>query len=200
MWLFASIGVLPGFVVWYTGPHGGFDEISGYNLFPLFGLLAFGLMWSHYIVAAVRLYLKVEKAEIKNYWTITSWLVLIAIILHPAILAYNLVVDGFGLPPASYMENYVAPSLRWAAFLGTLSFLIFLAYEFHRWFATKKWWPLMQVLSDFAMIAILIHGFRLGGDLQSGWFRLVWLMYAETLIIAMIYIYYSKFKSKNVLG
>ncbi len=196
-WLIALLGVLPGIVVWYTGPHGGFDHLTGYHLFPLLGLTAFGLMWSHYIVSAMRNLLGLEKSVTKPFTVVTGWVVLFCIVLHPGILVYSLWRDGFGFPPNSYLEHYVAPSLQWVALLGTVSFFVFLSYELRRWFEGKKWWPIIQKANDVAMVLILIHGFKLGGDLQSGWFQLVWLVYAETFTAALIFLYYRELKLQN---
>src|SRR3989344_5422163 len=64
--------------------------ISTYLLFPLFGLLAFSLMWSHYIASALRQYLKIDKSALHNYLEITSLLVLVFILLHPGLLTWQL--------------------------------------------------------------------------------------------------------------
>lgn len=200
-WAIALLAVLPAVIAWYTGPHGGFADVTGYNLFPLLGLIAFTLMWSHYIVAAIRLMLGLDKSVTRRFKQVTGWIVLAAIILHPSILVFTLWREGFGLPPSSYLKYYVAPNLQWAAGMGAFALLAFLAYELHRWFEAKNWWPYVQALSDAAMVLILVHGFTLGGDLSGGWFRLVWLFYAETFLAALGFMYYFRFKRKrNMVG
>lgn len=192
-WVITALGLVPALLVWLMGMDGQFWTASRYELFPLLGLVAFTLMWSHYLVGALRLHLGVDKSAIKQYWSVTSWVVLVAIVLHPGILILSLWRDGFGLPPGSY-TGYVAPQLMWAVALGTVSLLIFLAYELHRWFGAKSWWAYVQRASDLAMVLILMHGFRLGGDLATGWFKIIWLIYAETYLIALIYTYYHLIK------
>ena len=91
------------------------------------------------------------------------------------------------------LQNYVAPSLRWAALLGMVSLLIFLAYELRRWFSDKGWWRVVEIATDIAMIAILIHSLKLGTTLQHGWLQIVWYFYGITLIAALGYIYYRKY-------
>lgn len=202
-WLIGILAVLPAAIAWLQGVDGELGGLTAYELFPLFGLVAFTLMWSHYIVAALRLAYGFDKSVMKRFWQVTSWIVLGAIVLHPSLLIFTLWRDGFGLPPDSYLENYVAPSLKWAAALGSFSLLVFLAYELHRWFKDKSWWRYVQAASDICVFLILIHGFSLGGDLASGWFRTVWLAYAETYLIALAFIYYRSYKNhfkKDMVG
>lgn len=122
-------------------------------------------------------------------------MVLVAILLHPGLLIWQLWRDGFGLPPGSYLRNYVAPNMAWVALLGTISLLVFLSYELRRIFATKRWWRFVQYASDIAMLAVFYHGLRLGSNLQRGWFKWLWLAYGLTLALALIYIYTTKFRT-----
>ncbi len=156
-----------------------------YQVFPLLGLLAFSIMWSHYISAAFRDIAGINKKLFSRYFRLTGYAVLILICLHPGLLIYQRFRDGFGLPPGSY-ESYVAPGLGWVTILGTASLGVFLAFEFHRKFGNRTWWHYVQDASDPAMLAILYHGLRLGSQLQQGWFRYIWLFYTVTLIAVLI--------------
>lgn len=187
--------VLVVFVAWGQYLGWNMDALSVYTLFPLFGLTAFSIMWSHYIVAAKRKYLGFPKEVTKDYFEKTSWAALVAFTLHPGLLIWQLWRDGMGLPPNSYL-TYVGPALKGAVALGSISLLIFLAYEFHRKFGKKSWWKYVQYLSDVAMFAIFYHGLKLGGNLQSGWFRYVWYFYGLSLVISIIYIYFGKQKNR----
>jgi hypothetical protein len=196
-WALSFLTTLTAFLVWGDSVRWRFTNLSNYRLFPLFGLLAFSLMWGHYIVAAFRRHFGVERQYTRTYFAVTSYGVLLAILLHPGILWWQLWRDGLGLPPKSYLSNYVAPSMAWIALLGTVSLFVFLAYEFHRKFGDRKWWRFVQYSSDAAMLAIFYHGLRLGNNLQRGWFKGLWLFYGATLIAALIYIYMPK-PSKTV--
>ena len=57
------------FIAWGQGIRWQFNDVSSYKLFPLFGLLAFSLMWAHYMVVAIRKYLGIEGKHIKKYFT-----------------------------------------------------------------------------------------------------------------------------------
>jgi hypothetical protein len=200
-WASSAFAVLVAVFVW--GDSIGFQSsrLTGYSLFPLFGLLAFGLMWSHFITAALRMYLKVDKAVIKDYYEITSFFVILFLFAHPGILIWSLYRDGFGLPPNSYLHHYIAPGLAWAALLGTLSWLAFMAYELRRKYQQKSWWKYIAYASDAAIVAVFIHGLKLGRHTHTGWFQKVWYLYGLTLAISLIYMYYLKFnKPKNVKG
>ena len=174
------------YYVWWQA-YGGLPRLTIYQLFPLFGLLAFSLMWSHYIASVVRRYYGVDRAELRQYFEITSLVVLAAILLHPGLLAYQLWIDGFGLPPGSEI-NYVRPDLRLWVVLGMVSLVVFLTFELHRKFGDRPWWRFVSYASDVAMVVIYFHGLRLGGQLQGGWFRYVWYFYGITLLGSLIYI------------
>jgi hypothetical protein len=192
-WGLSVVTVLLAITAWGEGNNWHITHISTYNLFPIFGLVAFSLMWGHYIVAALRVWLKVDKEVTKSYFEITSLVVLACILLHPGLLVYRLFHDGAGLPPESYI-HYVKPSLKWAVLLGSISFAIFLLYEFHRIYDKKPWWKFVQYASDAAMFFIVIHALALGRQLGPGWFRIVWVFYAVGLFVSTIYMYNEKRK------
>lgn len=174
--------------------------VNSYVLFPLLGLLAFSLMWSHYVAGMVRELLGLDKGVLSRYFKSTSLAVLVLICAHPSLLIYQRFRDGFGLPPGSY-ESYVAPGLGWVTLLGTASLCVFLAFEFYRIYGKRSWWHYVADASDFAMVAILYHALRLGTQLRHGWFRFVWLLYAITFGIVLIRKYALRYQrhttSKN---
>jgi len=170
---------------------------SSYQWFPLFGLLAFSLMWSHYIMRVIRQMSGIDRLALKTYFEVTSFIVLASILIHPGLLAWSLWRDGLGLPLGSYF-NYIGPALKLYILMAETALLIFLAYELRRWFSKKKWWPLVAHLSDLAMILILLHSLKLGSHLQHGWFRGVWYFYGASYFVALGYIYYHKYRASLV--
>ncbi len=179
-------------LAWWQGY--GQNISSAYQVFPLFGLTAFSLMWTHYIVAALKNHIDMDPKDSRAYFEVTSNVVLVAILLHPGLFAWQLWQDGLGLPPSSYF-GYVAPAMKISIIAGMISLTAFLAYEFRRNFGKKAWWKYIQYASDVAMIIIFFHALRLGGQLQSGWFRYVWFFYGVSLLIAIPYGYLAKKKS-----
>jgi hypothetical protein len=170
--------------------------VSTLQLFPLLGLVAFSIMWSHYINGALSELFGAGEKALARYYQLTGYLVLVLLCLHPGILIFQLFRDDCGLPPSSY-SCYVAPGLSWVTMLGTVSLLIFLAYEFKRFFGKQPWWHFVTEAGDIAMLAILYHGLRLGGQLtHQGWYRDVWFFFAVTLVAVLIRSYKNKYFNK----
>lgn len=193
-WGLSGVTVLLAVVAWGETYSWRFANFGIYQLFPVLGLTAFSLMWGHYIAAAVRMRQGVDKAALKQYFELTSALVLTLIILHPGLLAWQLWADGQGLPPGSEL-NYVPPSARWAIWFAFTALTFFLAYELRRYFGQKSWWKHIQYLSDIAMVLIFFHALKLGGVLQLSWFRGVWFFYGLSFVIALAYMYSAKPKT-----
>jgi hypothetical protein len=185
-WFISAIVAFLAVLVWSQSLHG---TLTSYTLFPLFGLLAFSLMWAHYVASVARQISGGDKSQLSFYFESTSLVVLIAIFVHPGLLIYQLYRDGFGLPPQSYLQHYVAPGMKWVALLGTVSFFVFLSYELRRWYGNRSWWKFVSYATDIAILAVFYHGLKLGRQLQSGWFQNVWYVYGVILAACLIYIH-----------
>jgi hypothetical protein len=185
------------FVAWGDFNAWKLGGISSYQLFPLFGLLAFSIMWAHYMASVARQHSAVDKKALAYYFEATSFMVLVLILAHPGLLSWQLWRDGFGLPPGSDL-NYVVPSARWAILFAFTGLSIFLIYEFRRFYQKRPWWKYVQYASDAAMVLIYFHALKLGGTLMSGWYRGVWYVYGISLLAAFVFVYKQKFqKPKN---
>ena len=167
-------------------------SLNTYQIFPVLGLLAFSIMWTHYITGTMRRLLNIDKSAFFCYFNVTGWIVLLLICLHPGLLMYQRFRDGYGLPPHSY-ETYVRPGLGWVTLVGSVSLLAFLAYELRRFYSSRPWWHYLQIATDLAMVAIFYHALRLGDELQTGWFVKVWWFYGVTLGAVLIYDYNRKY-------
>lgn len=198
-WALSLSVVAVAFLAWAQGLEWEFSGLSLYDIFPLFGLSAFSLIWSQYVIAAARSLVKLPPSSLSTFFETISYVVLTAILLHPALLAFQLWKDGFGFPPQSYLQNYVAPGLKWVALLGTVSLFIFLAYELRRKFANRRWWKIIQYAGDAAVVAVFYHGLRLGGELQEGWYQKLWFAYGFVLAVVLIYSYWPKTKEETDL-
>ncbi len=161
------------------------NGISVYDIFPPLGLIAFGLMWTHFVMGALRRYSGYDKKGHGLYMPVSMGLVLGLIILHPGLLLLQLYKDGYGLPPLSYLTVYENQEVYLA--LGSLGLTIFLAFELKRWFAHKTWWKYIELLQIIGMAAIFIHALELGREVRTGWFMGVWWVYGITLAVAVIY-------------
>ena len=197
-WSLSSLVAVLAIIGWADSLSWQFNHLNIYSFFPVLGLVAFSLMWSHYIVSATRQYIGIDKKALHNYIEVTGWFVLALILLHPGLLELQLFKDGFGLPPGSVLNNYVAPTMKVFAVFGMVSLLMFLAYELRRWYEDRSWWKYVGYATDLAMLLILIHALKLGTSLQHGWLRGLWLFYGLTLVVAMTYIYVRKFSKPKV--
>lgn len=197
-WSLVAVTVILAVLAWGQTYRWQLLPYSSYRYFPLLGLLAFSLMWTHYISSTLRERSALPKPILSNYFRLTSYAVLLLILLHPGLLIYQRFRDGYGLPPGSYL-SYVAPGMMWVAILGSISLVIFLAFELHRVYGDRSWWHYVADASDFAMLAIFYHSLRLGTQLNSGWYRGVWWFYGLTLIMVLARKYYLKFKKPRLL-
>lgn len=188
IWTITVLSVLAAFVVWWPAT----KNLTTYALFPLFGLLAFSLMWTHYIGGALRRYFSLPDETLRTHFQITSYIVLFCILVHPFLLEFQLFLDGLGLPPQSLFEVYPSVLERLAILAGVVALTCFLAFEFHRFYKEKAWWKYVEWANIGAMLLILWHGFTLGGELRSPWFQVVWLTYAITFVSAVTYTGYHK--------
>lgn len=196
-WLITSVSILLAIIVWGRSLSWHIFGTSTYLLFPIFGLIAFSLLWSQYIILAIRQFFKWDNSTLTNYFRISGWLVLLAILLHPGLLIWQLWRDGAGPPPDS-VYHYVLPSLRFAVILGMISLTILLLFELRRFFVKHPWWHYFTYLVDLVVLLIFVHGLKLGTQLQTGWYRKVWFFYGVSYVIALIYIYRNRYlRNKN---
>jgi hypothetical protein len=87
--------------------------------------------------------------------------------------------------------------MRIALLFGSLSLLVFLAYELRRKYRQASWWKYVEYANVAAMFAILYHGFTLGQELSLPWLKGVWLFYAVTLAGAVVYNEVNKRRAKH---
>ena len=195
-WTISILAVVLAVVAWGQDNRWQLTGLSFYQVFPVFGLLAFSLMWAHYAMSALRQFLKLDGLVLRSYFEVTSLMVLAAILLHPGLLAWQLWRDGLGLPPGSEI-NYVSPSMGIYVVIAMVSLLIFLAYELRRMYGNRPWWKYVQYASDVAIFLILIHSLKLGSQLQVGWLRPIWYFYGITLAISLAYTYLLKYQNRQ---
>lgn len=174
------------FIAWLSNRG---DSLTIYAVFPIFGLSAYILMAMHYISGSLKRYLGLahETSILKHYFTATSYTVLVLILLHPGLLFFGLWRDGLGPPPVSGWMAYPEQAARAALLLGSIGLTIFLLFELHHWCRQKRWWKYIEYASVGGMALIFLHSMILGGELISGWFRLVWILMGWALAMSIIY-------------
>ncbi len=199
VWGIFGISVLLPLISWGSGLEWALGELSIYQWFPLFGMVAWMIMWTHFFTYALRTKLGDLKTP-KHYSQITGYVVLSAILLHPGLLAYAQWRNGEGLPTGSYYA-YAGESLKLAIAMGMTGLLIFLSFEFfnrmRKNLTVKKYWTLVSLSQSLAMTLIFFHALRLGVNLGSGWFKGVWIIYGIALIPCFYIIHKRDFSKKT---
>lgn len=193
VWAGTLLVVALAFAVWWPST----ENLTTYSLFPIFGLVAFTLMWTHYVAGALRLHLKLPESVLRRHFQITGYLVLFCILAHPLLLETQLYLDGLGLPYQSIPTVYATATERVAIIAGITALMCFLLFELYRFFKDRSWWKYVEWANIAAMGLILWHGFTLGGELRQPWFQIIWACYGVTFIAAVTYSGYSKRRNNH---
>ena len=178
-WLISGISLALSIIGWGQNLGWQLSDLSLYVWFPLFGLIAFSLMWAHYAVDFIGRFLNFQVEE-GPYLQTTRYVVFFSLLMHPGLLAWQRWHEGFGLPPLSWL-NFVEPDLRIGMILGLTAWLAFLGFELHYWFRSKSWFNWIIIANALSMILVVIHVIYLAQPI--GWLRYLWYLYGITLII-----------------
>lgn len=171
-WLLSGGVVALSVIVWGQGLGWQLSRVGAYQLFPLFGLLAFTLMWAHYAVDFLQRFFKFETD--RWYLPVTRYIVLFALFMHPGLLTWQQWRDGIPMNHSLWI------------IVGFVAWLSFIFFELHRWFRGKPWWRWVVAANAGAMIAIIFHALNLGSNLQGGWFVYVWYFFGISLAVFLI--------------
>jgi len=169
-------------------------------LFPLLGVWAWSIMWTHHILGALTVRYPDKLKTNHIYGSVSGWLVLLLILLHPGLLAYEQ-KNSLGLLPPESFNAYAAPSMELFITLGFIGLVLFLSYEiFDRLRHSKLlrahwiWISLSQLL---AMLLIFIHGINLGQSVLSGYGGVYWVMLGVTLVPALYIVVRNDWKEQQ---
>ncbi len=153
------------------------------NLFPVFGLAAFAMLWLHSISGVFEPWLR-KYINFDRFVHDTSFLILVCIILHPLLLLASL--------RFSFHELFLYGEAKyiWLAIIG---WFLLITYDIGK--ALKKYdffvrnWQNILLISTIGFLLTFFHSVGLGSDLQSGTLRIVWLFYGVTAMLATAYTY-----------
>lgn len=183
-------------VVWL----GGLSDsgVTAYSLFPLFGLLAWSLMWTHYVYGV--LIVRYGFARSKSYKRVSELVVFAALWLHPGVLAYQLWVDKQMTPPASFV-GYFGHNGTLLLIGAIVAWLTFLSYDVLMRFKDRPFWKRnwfwVSVSQAWAMTAIYFHAIKLGRHIQVSWFKAYWLVLGVTLFASMAYLLWNELPDRS---
>ena len=140
------------------------------------------MRYSHAISGVVEPWLR-KHFVFDRFVHITVTSILISIILHPLLLLASL---GFHFSSIFlYGERYI-----WSAIIG---WCLLITYDIGK--ALKRYnffvrnWNKILIISTIGFLLTFFHSLNVGGDLQSGTLRVVWIFYGTTAILATIYTY-----------
>lgn len=198
-WSLLLASVLLPSIAWGNSVNWNIANLTGYQWFPLFGLLAWMMMATHYYTW----YFIAKDSSLKktrSYLSFSTYAVLAMLILHPGVLAYSQWTNNQGLPPDSFTD-YVGQSLQLAVFLGSFSLILFLSYEIfmrikNKPSVNKNWW-LINITQTLAMILIFVHALSLGSVVGDGWFRVIWFAYGILLLPCFYVVHKSDFTKSD---
>lgn len=195
-----GLGVMSaGFLAWFQNMGSAFNIVSLYQVFPILGIWAWSLMWTHFAVWEIRR-LKPSLPGNRLYGKVSGTLVFWLLLLHPGILAIEQFRQGKGFPPFSYF-TYAGEASVWLILLGIVGLTGFLFYEiiirFEKHEKVKRFWWFVNITQTIAMTSIFFHGLRLGGDLHGGWFRTYWVWLGLMLIPCLLHTHWADLRKKG---
>lgn len=152
------------------------------GIFPLFGLLAFTLLWLHAISGVFEEWLR-ERFDFDAFVHWTSIAILVSILLHPLLLLILVRFDFLAI----FAGHALAISLGLAGLVLLLTYDVGKALKRYDYF--NRNWRGILIVSTIGFILTFFHSLLIGEDLQGGFLRKLWLFYGITGIAATIYTY-----------
>ncbi len=153
------------------------------NVFPLFGIGAFALLWLHVISGVFEPWLR-KHINFDAFVHRSSVLILICIILHPVLLlaTFDFNIKSIAL---AYNITYIR--------LGAIGWMLLITYDIGK--ALKKYhfftkhWNKILIISNIGFLLTFFHSLHLGTDLQAGPLKILWIFYGITATLAIVYTY-----------
>jgi hypothetical protein len=155
------------------------------EIFPILGLIAFILLWTHIALGVFEPWFR-SRINFDAYVRYTALIILACIILHPLLL---LIAIKFDL---NILFSYGRPYI----WLGIIGWLLLITYDIgkvlqkHDFFARN--WPKILLISTAGFFLIFFHSLHLGEDIQSGPLRGLWILFGVTAAASTLYTYVIK--------
>ena len=181
--IFASLAVL--YPLWVAGRdiNWSLGSMFVFTLFPLFGILAFTLLWLHVVSGVFEPWLR-QYIDFDRFVQNTSLLIFVSIILHPLLL----------LIPVGFNFNQVLTYSKFYIWLAIIGWLLLITYDIGKLLKKKynffvRNWNKILLISNVGFVLTFFHSLSIGDDLQMGPLRIVWIFYGVTAILGIIYTY-----------
>jgi predicted heme/steroid binding protein len=192
-WLTGLIVAVATFAVWIPGLAD--TKLTIYALFPLFGLLAWSLMWTHYINGVLVMRYGLERSRL--YKTVSEVIVFFCLWLHPGLLIYQLWMDNSTIIEYVGQRNAVFILGAFAAWLAFLSYDILVRFKNRPFW--KKHWIWVSLTQALAMGIIYLHAIKFGRHIQVSWFKVYWAVLGLVLVPCMVYLLWIELPEENIL-
>ena len=183
-WALFTVAVVVPLVAWLSLRDWSVSNIGLYSIFPLLGLWAWNIMWVHYAYGSV-LILDGKAKKDKTFKSVTQWLVLALILMHPGLLALAQFQNTDLLPPESYF-SYVGQAASIYIVFGLVAITAFLAFDalerLKKKEIVRKYWWWVSLSQVVAMSLIFVHSMAIGQTLQLDWFQFYWVSIGALLI------------------
>lgn len=164
--------------VWYQNTSLTLDRTLLLSLFPAFGLIAFTVMYLHIIGRPFKRVLN-QYILFDLFERLSSYIVLVAILLHPVLRTVYFSMSGLSLSPTFPVA------------LGIIGLLMLITYDLGKAFARSAWvrqhWFIIDVVSTLGFYVIWVHAFLIGSDLQVGFMHTLWIFYGASALLASGY-------------
>lgn len=159
--------------------------------FPLFGLIAFTLVWSQIMFGAFMRPLEKIYPRILPFHIIQGLVALGFAFLHPLLLIVSLGGEG----RLRYIDRdyfFVSASQVPYVYLGQAALLLLIlglaAGLLRKWAPIQRHWHWIHLVHYVVFFLVFFHSWNLGSDIQTtAVLRGLWLFYLVTVIIGLIY-------------
>ena len=198
-WILLAVVVLVPLLAWLASFNWQ-PIVTTTSVFPLLGVWAWSIMATHYYLGYLELSAPSVFKSSQRYSSISMWLVLLLLLLHPGLLAWQQ-HQAFGtLPPDSFYGTVASTMAPFIA-IGVFAWLLFLAYEGLERLRgnqrVKRLWGWVSLSQILAMILIFIHGLAVGQTVLSGWMVGWWTLLGVLLLPSFWRVIKEDFKTQR---
>ena len=176
-------------VLWGNGLHWELGRVTLYAFFPLLGLLAFSLMWLQISALTLKSFVTQEDLATDTFLKKSGIFVLLLIIFHPVLLGVAMAQVGAGLPLQS-LYQYVPPKQTIFITYALIAWSIFIMSEITSRLQKVSWikrgGKVIEYLNYAGFFLIFWHSIHIGSNLQSGFARGLWWVYAVTALVGLV--------------
>ncbi len=163
-----------------------FGHLTPWGLFPVFGLLAFSIMWLQMAALALGPWLKRYDIPTDDFFAWSGLAFLLFILLHPLVLALAQWQIKAGLPPQS-LYAYEPSELQIFITYGLLAWIVFLVTEVALRLKdipiVQRSLAVLQYINYIAFYLVFWHSLHLGSHVQAGYLHWIWWGYALTHLL-----------------